>query len=327
MTGRNGQDPSGQSEQHEEGSLGQGGGDLGAFELGLRERMAEDARALRPAALPYPAIVRQGRQERRRRLAAAGAALVALAVVPVVALSLHGGGERAGAVSVAGGGPTKPAPGPDRSTAPPPAPAGPAAPATPGQLADGITMEQAADGLEKCLRYGEQSPSGVATELGKAADYRILLAQRSTGNDNSPGDGHVVVAARDAREIRLICTIKNGEASGVKTHVGSDRDPQSGAVVPDMNGGSLYLQRLSSEGPWKLPYRWGAIGTYEARVAKVTVTYGGTTVEAALDHGRFVATGILERRVTKAPQIKGYDAEGTLVYDSDQDKFHEKTLP
>ncbi|MGR4879325.1 hypothetical protein ACIPUC_07830 [Streptomyces sp. LARHCF249] len=295
------------------------------FERDLRERMAQDAAAVRPAAVPYPEIVRQGRAERRRRLAAAGAALIALAVVPATALAFTGdaGGGPSGHVTV-GGGPTT-------SAAPRP-PAGPAAPATPGQLADGITLADAATGLEQCLEYDRQRPGGADSargSLGRAADYRILLAHRSIGNDNSPGDGRYIVAVKETPvPVRIICTVKNGETSGINAHVGADDDPARGPVVPDINGGKLYLQRLSSEGPWKLPYRWGSIGTVvDPRVARVTVSYGGATAEAALDHGWFAATGILERAVTKAPRIRGYDAEGTQVYDSDTDKSYDKPIP
>ncbi|WP_399498430.1 hypothetical protein [Streptomyces sp. P17] len=69
------------------------------------------------------------------------------------------------------------------------------------------------------------------------------------------------------------------------------------------------------------------IGTFEPSVAKVTVSYGGATSQAALDHGWFVASGVLTEQVTIAPRVKGYDADGKLVYDSDQDQSYEKTLP
>lgn len=298
------------------------------FELNLREWMAQDAQALRPAAVPYPAIVRQGRAERRRRLAVAGAALIALAVVPATAIAFTGdvGGGPADRVSAAGGGPT-----PSAAPPSPLPPSGPAAPATPGQLADGITMKDAAAGLEQCLGFHAQRPGGAGyppQDLGKASDYRILLAHRSTGNDNAPGDGQYVVAVKDAPErIRLICSLKDGRASGVNISSGGDGNPERGAVAPDINAGKLYLQRLSSEGPWKLPYRWGSIGTVDAGVTRVTVSYGGATTEAALDHGWFAATGILEERVTRAPRIKGYDAQGKQVYDSDQDTAHDKLIP
>ncbi|WP_455351208.1 hypothetical protein [Streptomyces sp. SYSU K217416] len=59
----------------------------------------------------------------------------------------------------------------------------------------------------------------------------------------------------------------------------------------------------------------------------MTVTYGGTTVEAPLNHGWFAATGILERAVTKSPQIKGYGAQGKQTYDSDQDKGYDQQIP
>ncbi|WP_327307030.1 hypothetical protein OG730_29225 [Streptomyces sp. NBC_01298] len=320
----NGQDNGAQSD----GGQGDGGqGD--EFERDLRDWMARGAEAVRPAAVPYPEIVRQGLAERRgRRLAAAGAALVALAVVPVTALVLAGNGAGGGPAvgPVADGGP-KPSAAPPTPQAPP----GPAAPATPGQLADGITLQEAADGLGLCLAYDRQhtDPSGFRrTDLGKASEYRILLAHRSTGNDNSPGDGRYIVAVKEApRQIRLICLIKNGSAQGLNTSVGEAGDPDSGPVRPDINGGKLYLQKLRSEGSWKLPYRWGSIGTVDPGVARVTVGYGGTTYEGAVDHGWFAATGILDRSVTKAPRVKGYDAQGKQVYDSDQDKVYDKSLP
>ncbi|MFD9305732.1 hypothetical protein ACFWCB_24280 [Streptomyces sp. NPDC060048] len=297
------------------------------FELGLREWMARGAEAVHPAVAPYPAIVRQGRAERRRRLAVAGAALVALAVVPATALAFTGNGDGpADRVSAAGGGPA-----PSVMPPSPVPPAGPSAPGTPGQLADGITLQDAATGLELCLAYDREhaGSSGLRrTDLGKAADYRILLAHRSTGNDNSPGDGRFIVAVKDAPSpTRLICTVKDGRAVGVNTSVGGDSNPEHGSVAPDINGGKLYLQRLSSEGPWKLPYRWGSIGTVDPGVARVTVGYGAATVEAAVDRGWFAATGVLERTVTKAPRIKGYDAQGKQVYDSDQDTSYDELIP
>ncbi|MCX5014261.1 hypothetical protein OG765_25220 [Streptomyces sp. NBC_00555] len=310
------------------GHGGQGGQD--GFESDLRVQMAQGATAVRPAPAPYQAIVRQGRvEQRRRRLAVAGAALVVLAVVPVTAITLTGdrGAGPSDRVTVAGGGPT-----PSAAPQSPQPPAGPAAPATPGQLADGITLPEAAAGLEQCLEYDRQRPGGAGFQrgdLGKAAEYRILLAHRSTGNDNTPGDGRYIVAVKEnPTPTRIICSIKNGQTSGLNTSVGADDNPERGPVVPDINGGKLYLQRLSSEGPWKLPYRWGSIGTVvDPRVARVTVSYGGATAEAALDHGWFAATGILERAVTQAPRIKGYDAQGTQVYDSDQDKSYDKPIP
>ncbi|WP_448319307.1 hypothetical protein [Streptomyces sp. CO7] len=62
-------------------------------------------------------------------------------------------------------------------------------------------------------------------------------------------------------------------------------------------------------------------------VDRVTVEYGGGTEEAALDDGWFVAAGELEREPTALPRIKGYDAAGELVYDSDRDKAYPRSLP
>ena len=189
-------------------------------------------------------------------------------------------------------------------------------------------MAQAADGLDACIADDSGRGPGAGTDLGTAADYRILLAMNSTGDDNAPGDGIYVVAVKEKpKQTRLICNLKDGQTSGINTSVGSDTGPGAGHVVPDMNGGKLYKQTIITSSGWKLPFRWGSVGTVDPSVAKVTVTYGGSTSEAALDHGWFAATGILEQQVTAAPRIKGYDADGKLVYDSDQDMPYEKALP
>lgn len=314
----------GRDDERDDERAGQGG-----FESDLRVRMAQGVAGVRPAAVPYQAIVRQGRAElRRRRLAVAGAAMIVLAVVPATAIAVAVGGGKdgggpSGRVAVAD------APSSSEAARTPEPPAGPTPPATPGQLADGITFADAATGLEQCLAYDRARPAGSpSSDLGEAADYRILLAHRSTGNDNAPGDGRYIVAVKETPEpVRIICSIKDGQASGLSTSVGGASDPELGPVAPDDNGGKLYLQRLRMEGPWKLPYRWGSIGTVDPGVARVTVSYGGATVEAALDHGYFAATGILERSVTQAPRIKGYDAQGKQIYDSDQDKYYNKPIP
>ncbi len=100
-----------------------------------------------------------------------------------------------------------------------------------------------------------------------------------------------------------------------------------GPVMPDINAGKLYQQSFIDKGNWKLPFGWGSIGRIESSVTRVTVSYGGSTSEAALDHGWFVATGTLNEQVTLAPHVKGYDNTGKVVYDSDNDPVYEKTLP
>ncbi|MCX5560248.1 hypothetical protein [Streptomyces sp. NBC_00038] len=301
----------------------------GRFEAQLRELLAEDAYAIAPSPAPCATIQRQGRTSSRRRAAATGVVLVTLAAVPAGAYAFgRTDSSPAGTDTVVGtASPTPSAP--PTATSPSPSPSGPAGPATPGQLVDGITLSRAADGLDACIAYN--SGMGFSqTDLGTAADYRILLAMNSTGDDNAPGDGIFVVAVKEkpkseSEQMRVICNVKDGKASGINIS-GSDAGPDTGHVVPDMNGGKLYKQTIITSNGWKLPFRWGSIGTVDSSVAKVTVTYGGSTSEAALDHGWFAATGILEQQVTAAPRIKGYDADGKLVYDSDQDKFYAKTL-
>ncbi|WP_217554074.1 hypothetical protein [Streptomyces sp. GbtcB6] len=326
----------------------QGGAAEPEFEARVRALLAGDAALVRPSPVPYPEIRRRGVLERRRRLAVGGAALAALAAVPVGAYALGGG---ATTTSPAGPSPTvlaseRPAPtlsatasgtaSPTASaTVSPPAPSAtptePAHPASAQQLLDGITFGHAAEGLGKCLDYNKAHrlpKDPTYTDLGSPADYRIILAMRSTGDSNAPGDGYFVVAVREKPvPTRLICTVKDGAASGLNTSTG---DPFGGAatpVVPDINSGKLYQQSVIDKGNWKLPFRWGIIGGYRASVATMTVSYGGGAGEVVLDHGWFVATGTLTKQVTAAPHLKGYDATGKLVYDSDRDASYEKTLP
>ncbi|WSP86792.1 hypothetical protein OG289_17515 [Streptomyces sp. NBC_01235] len=295
----------------------------------MRELLAEDAYAIRPSPAPYPAIRRRGLAERRRRAAVTGAALATLAAVPVGAYAVAGGNGGRGADTAA----PRPSVSAPRSPAvtPSAAPAGPARPATDGQLFDGITFAQAANGLQKCIDWNRQNmPSALAGEddLGKAADYRIILAIKSTGDSNAPGDGMYVVATKERPAgYRVICNVRDGEGSGINSGSNGGGSPEAGPVVADINGGKLYQQSFLDKGNWKLPFRWGVIGTVEPSVAKVTVSYGDSSATATLDHGWFVAAGILNQQVTRAPHIKGYDAAGKLVYDSDTDSTYERTLP
>lgn len=291
------------------------------FEEQLRDLLAETAHTFRPPAAPYPTIRRRGVLERRRRVAGMGAVLVTLAAMPVGAYALGGG--RTGADTAA------PAPSVSAERGASPTPSGPARPATAGQLLDGITFAQAADGLESCLDYQRSGGITGAADPGTPGDYRILLAMNSTGDSNAPGDGMYVVALREKPErTHLICNIKDGETQGV-SGFGDDAAvlPDEGPVLVDPNSGRLFQQSFLDRGNWKLPFRWAVIGTVTRSVAKVTVSYGGADAEAALDDGRFVASGVLNRQVTLAPHIKGYDVDGKLIYDSDDDKYYQRALP
>ncbi|MFJ4983874.1 hypothetical protein ACIP9H_08800 [Streptomyces sp. NPDC088732] len=303
------------------------------FEARLRDLLERETDGFRPGEAPYASIVRQGRNDRRRRLAVAGAGLAALVAVPSTAVAVHfqleGGGATgqpaAGTVPAKSAGTVRP-----QSSAPAVrasrTPSGPAGPATPGQLVDGITMRQAAEGLDKCLRFDRKHAFPGDSLSWAAEDYRVILALRATGDDNSPGDGFSVVAVDRLHSTsqRLICDIRDGQASGINS--GADDDPGRGAVAPDINATKLYQQTVLPGHAWRLPYRWGSIGTVEPQVARVTVSYGGVTEEAALDHGYYTATGILTESVTSAPRVKGYNAAGTLVYDSRQDTAYQQKV-
>ncbi|MGX1474584.1 UNVERIFIED_CONTAM: hypothetical protein RKD50_003392 [Streptomyces canus] len=297
------------------------------FEEQLRELLAEDAYTIRPSPVPYPQIRRQGVVERRRRVAVAGAVLATLAAVPVGAFAAGGGGTGTADTATTPTASASATPTATPTPTPSPTPSGPAGPATAGQLRDGITLEQAVEGLDKCLALQRQNiaQGSHGSDPGKADDYRIILAVNSTGDSNSPGDGIFVVAVQEKpKEIRLICNIKGGEASGYNISSGSDRQPDSPPVLADMNGNKLYQQSFLNKGNWKLPFSWGFIGTVDPTVAKVTVSYGGVGGEAVLDHGWFVASGTLTQQVTRNPHIKGYDKGGKLIYDSDEDKTYQQ---
>jgi hypothetical protein len=301
------------------------------FEAKLREMLTDDAASLAPGQAPYSAIVRRGQAAQRRRVAAMGIGLATIVALPGAAYAVNVQWGPDPGVSAHPGASSKPATSPAHTTPakPTPVPSGPAGPATPGQLADGITLERAAEALTACLDYQKAhriQGSPMNQDLGKAADYRIILALRTTGDDNAPGDGIGVVAVKDTPMTRLICSEKDGVGSGLNTSMGADNDPNRGAVKPDINASKLYKQTILSNGGWKLPYRWGSIGTIESGIARVTVSYGGATVEAALDHGYFAATGILTQSVSKAPHIKGYDADGKLVYDSVSDTVYDQSV-
>ncbi|MFI1508949.1 hypothetical protein [Streptomyces sp. NPDC020597] len=308
-----------------------GGQEDFGFEERMRELLAEDAYTISPSPAPYPAIRQRGLTERRRRVALTGAVLAALAAVPVGAYAVAGGHGGRGSDTAA----PKPSAGVPGGTAANPGTtagttaggdaSGPARPATDGQLLDGITFAQAADGLAACLK----AEGGTKARLGRARDYRIILAAKSTGDSNAPGDGfHVVGVKEQPAGFRVVCDIEDGVASGVSVSSGEANSPAAGVVVPDVNGGVLYQQSFLDKGHWKLPFRWAAIGTVQPSVAKVTVSYGDAgPVAAALDHGWFVAAGMLDRQVALAPHVKGYDGAGKLVYDSDTDGTYRRTLP
>ncbi|MFD9006575.1 hypothetical protein ACFV0T_37485 [Streptomyces sp. NPDC059582] len=312
----------GRGDEQESGSRAERSEDAreSGFEERMRELLAEDAHTIRPSPVPYTAIRQRGRNERRRRAAVAGAVLASLIAAPAGAYALAGGFGERGAQPAARQ-PSDGAPQTSAATA-----SGPARPATDGQLLDKITFAQASDGLEKCLTAERGAPSARDNALGEAEDYRIILAAKSTGG-SLPGDSFHVVGVRERPAgMRVVCDIEDGEAAGFSTGTSEADPPDAGPVVPDANSVGLFQQSAAGKGSWKLPFRWGVVGTVEPSVAEVYVSYGGANRRAVLDHGWFVASGLLGRQVTQAPRIKGYDSAGKLLYDSDQDKYWARTL-
>ena len=302
------------------------------FEAKLREMLTDDAASLAPGQAPYSAIVRRGQAAQRRRVAAMGIGLATIVALPGAAYAVNaqwgpdpGGGARPAASS------KSPSPASTTPAKPTPVPSGAIGPATPGQLADGITLEQATETLTVCLDYKKAHTAREAPKdlrnLGKAADYRIILALRTTGDAHTPDDGIAVVAIRDTPRTRFICSEKDGKFGPPALTIGGNGDPELGVVQPDLNASMLYKQTVLANGSWKFPYRWGSVGTIQSGIARVTVSYGGATVEAALDHGYFVATGILTQPVSSAPpHVKGYDADGKLVSDSDSNAIYNEPV-
>ncbi|MEU8950780.1 hypothetical protein [Streptomyces sp. NPDC048489] len=157
--------------------------------------------------------------------------------------------------------------------------------------------------------------------MGEAEDYRIIFAAKSTSDAAFSDSFHVVGVRERPAGLRVVCDIEDGEASGFSTGTSDADPPDAGAVVPDVNAAGLFQQSPGSKDRWKFPFRWGVFGTVEPSVAEVSVSYGGASRRAVLDHGWFVASGLLQSHVAKAPHIQGYDRAGKLLYDSDQDKY------
>ena len=294
------------------------------FEEELRELLAEDAYTIRPSAAPYPQIRRRGALERRRRVAVAGAALATLAAVPAAVYGL-------GAGSAQGGTAAAPAPSSSASASVSPK-ASPAPSAEPDRataaLYDGITYRQAREGLENCLDSEFTRDRPGRPGLAPPDAYAIVLAMRSTGDSNTGGDGVFVVAeADDEDRSSLICRLEDGVTQGITGFTDeSDEIADAGAVLVNPNSNRLFKQTILDSGRWRLPFRWAVIGTAKPSVARVTVSYGDSGAEATVRDGRFVASGVLNEQVTRAPHIKGYDAGGKLVYDSDGDKYWDQGL-
>ncbi|MEE1939343.1 hypothetical protein V1L54_07935 [Streptomyces sp. TRM 70361] len=300
------------------------------FEAQLRRMLAEGVDDVRPESAPYDAIVRGARSARRRGMAVAGAGVAVLAVVPGVALGAYGGwgdgsAPAAGAAPASSGAPDSPG-----ASAGADEPEGMGPPATSGQLADGIGLSQAEASFARCLKShaalqkelpGDASPAGG---LGDPADYRLLQAWRLVANHNEGTSGTGVLAVHREDDGAVYFCRDRKETQNLRVFNG-DGAPER-AVTVDINANVLYRQIPLGGTDWELPYRWVDYGSVTSEVSRVTVEYGGRTVEATIDDGYFVASGVLTEKPDAAPAIKGYDADGTLVYDSAEDRYYEAII-
>lgn len=203
----------------------------------------------------------------------------------------------------------------------------PAGPSDPGrQLLDGVTLEQARTSLERCFAafppdqgFPDDSPAPAVTP----GDLRILLAWTAQGDPNRGEDPiRQVFAVSDDPEasphLQVTCADRPGSgAVGLQSSSGGDGvpEPQGGPVGPDPNAARHYGPSSS----WEIPFRWADYGLVAPEVARVTVTHAGVTEEAVLEAGYFVAAGLGQERTEKPPLVRGYDAAGSLLYDSATD--------
>lgn len=304
------------------------------LERRLRELLNERAERVAPSEAPLEAIARNGRAARQRSRVALGAGLAVLVAVPGFALAAQGSGSGGSGADTAVQPAGPPAPSepetPQESGGSPPdqdqdQEEGPLPPSDPQrQLLDGITLEQAAAILERCVEeaYADQpDPGRVQTSIENPSieDLRIVLAWESQGNENQgPGPWRRVLAVTDdptsADHHQMTCTADpDGNFSGVQGSAGAppERDVP---VVPDSNASRHY-----AGDEWTTPFRWAHYGEISPEVARLTVTYAGATEEAALESGYFAVAGIAEQSPDGEPVIKAYDEGGELIHDSRTD--------
>ncbi|MEV6103201.1 hypothetical protein AB0M28_00605 [Streptomyces sp. NPDC051940] len=301
-----------------------GGDESSALEELLRRELARSAGGMTPGPTPYGAIVRRGRAGRRRRRAALGAGLALLAAAPGVAIALqHGPGRGA------------PSPKPPAASSSPTVPAlGFRGPASPGQLVDGVSLEEARRVASTCWASqshenpdgGEYTPADLRILFAMPSDYlhnsarRLVMPHPEAYPERRPAV--TVVLVDDNWSVQEVCTLPGGDirwagsTKGSLTKPGTLR-PVGGPVEPEMNGFGQ-IARFSDPAADR-PGRWVGTGAVDDSVARVTVTYGSDTREAILDHGWYVATGEFVEEADRWPRVRGYDAAGKLIYDSADD--------
>ncbi len=217
--------------------------------------------------------------------------------------------------------PSEPAAGAD-SEMPPGGPAGPSDPER--QLLDGITFEQAADSLARCIAdWGNMSslPDQEQSDI-EVGDLRILLAWVSQGDENrGPEPIRQVLAVSDDPaadpHFQLVCADRGDEGGTVGMQSTTGRPAAPGPAVRPEPGASRYLGPMMGE--WSSPFRWAHFGTLDPEVVRVTVQYAGTTEEAVVEAGYFAVAGMAAGTPDGSPVVTGYGADGEVLYDSTEE--------
>jgi hypothetical protein len=299
------------------------------MEARLRRTLADRAEGADPLDAPYDRIVQRGRRARQRGRIALGAGAAVLVAVPGLAIGAQGSWlqeDGAPAVAVATGGDTGgDTGGPD----PAGVPAGPADPER--QLLDGITLEQARASLANCLSGPSNSVTVNATEGAEGAEpgaaldlsldlgeLRIVLAWESEGDEYhgpEPTRQVLAVSAAPAADsaVQLVCGDRGDGSSAADVLTGGPPE-LTDPVVRDVNADRHY-----GPGQRTPPFRWVDFGMVGPEVERVTVEYAGATEEAVLDAGYFVVAGLAQEQPSGQPVIKGYGADGALLFDSGED--------
>ncbi len=298
------------------------GADDSVLEAELRLLLNERADGIPPETTPYDTILSKGRAARRRRTVAlcAGAAVLA-AAGPAAAIGLQSGGASSPPPAAVGSPADTPTDSPAETPTETPTETGSEGPGGPSdperQLLDGVTLEQAAASLERCL--AEYAPQEDVDDL------RILLAWVAQGDENrGEGPFRQVLAVTDDREaadpMQFVCSEgpdgRGGMQSGPRPTFDNDLP-----VYPDINAGRYFAPMM---GTWELPFRWADFGVVQPDVERVTVTHAGVTEEAVLEEGYFVVAGTAEEQPDANPVVLGYDADGAIVYDSREDPTYQQ---
>lgn len=261
------------------------------------------------------ALVRAGRRRRHARLAGASAVVVAGAVAVTMPL-MPGGSPRHTVVAAPAAGTT-----------------GTGTAGMGSARLEGVSASAALRAFDGCVAEQEPMQNGGATkQTGRvtgidsdASHFQVLLATKIGANKNEGGPGIGVVGIDTAKPgSSLFCADRSGTLyfrDFGETAIGSP----DAAVRLDANVSTLYRVMPGMSAPGAAdPFRWIDFARISSKTAKVTVSYGGTTVTARLVDGYFVADGTLTAPSVRAPVVRAYAANGSVLYDSTKDHSYQQ---